>query len=55
MLRTPRPSYKIVKDIVAALEKEREEADSDDGAYLRGSDYYESLDIADDYPEEGDE
>ena len=55
LLRTPRPSYKIVKDILAALEKDREEADDDGGAYLRGSEYYENLDNANDDPEEGEE
>jgi hypothetical protein len=55
LLRTPRPSYKIVKDILAALEKDRDEADDDGGAYLRGSEYYENLDNASDDPEEGEE
>ncbi|MCK6139744.1 hypothetical protein KZW95_07725 [Slackia exigua] len=40
---TPRPGYKVVEGIVAALEKEREEADGDDGAYLRGGGCYESI------------
>lgn len=47
LLRTPRPSYKVVKDILAALEKERGEADGGGGAYLRGSEYYESFDNGD--------
>jgi len=55
LLRTPRPSYKIVKDIVAVLAKEREDSDDDGGAYLRGSEYYENLDNASGNPEEGDE
>ena len=55
LLRTPRPSYKIVKDILAALEKELEEADGDGGAYLRGSEYYENLGNGNDDPEEGEE
>ena len=55
LLRTPRPSYKIVKDIVSALAQERENADDDGGAYLRGSEYYENLGNASDDPEEGEE
>ena len=55
LLRTPRPSYKTVKDILSALEKEREEADDDGGAYLRGSEYYENLDNDNDDPEEDEE
>lgn len=51
LLRTPRPGYKVVKDIVVALEKEREEADGDDGAYLRGSGYYENVGNENDSPE----
>lgn len=53
--RTPRPSCKVVKDILAALEKERDEADDDGGAYLRGSEYYENLENMGDDPEEGEE
>lgn len=55
LLRTPRPSYKIVKDILAALEKEREEADDEGGAYPRGSEYYENLDNANGDPGEDEE
>lgn len=47
LLRTPRPGYKVVKNILAALGKEREEADDGGGAYLRGSEYYESFDNGD--------
>lgn len=55
LLRTPRPSYKVVKDILAALERQREDADDDGGAYLRGSEYYENLGKGSDDPEEGEE
>lgn len=54
LLRTPRPSHKVVKDILAAPEKEREEADDGGGAYLRGSEHYESFDN-DDEPGEDEE
>lgn len=43
LLRTPRPSYKTVKDIISVLAKEYEEADEDSGAYLRGSNYYKGI------------
>lgn len=49
------PSYKIVKDIASALAQERENADDDGGAYLRGSEYYENLGNTSDDPEEGEE
>ena len=55
LLRTPRPSYKVVKDILAALERQREDADDDGGAYLRGSEYYENLGNGSDDPEEDEE
>ena len=48
LLRTPRPSYKTVKDTIAVLAKEHDEADDDDGAYLRGSEYYGNLDNTND-------
>lgn len=44
LLLTPRPSYKIVKAIVADLAKKQAEGNNDDHAYLRGSDYYKSID-----------
>ena len=43
LLRTPRPSYKTVRDTLAALASERRDADEDRGAYLRGGDYYKRL------------
>ena len=46
LLRTPRPGCKAVKDVLAALGKGREEAGGG-GAYLRGSEYYESFDNGD--------
>lgn len=55
LLLTPRPSCKVVKGIVVALEKEREEADGDDGAYLRGGGYYENIGNENDDPEGDDE
>jgi len=42
LLRTPRPSYKIVKDTIAALAAEDADADGG-GAYLRGGEYYSKL------------
>ena len=55
LLRTPRPSYKVVKDIVALLAKAREDSDDDGGAYLRGGEYYRKFDDMDDGPEEDEE
>ena len=52
--RTPRLSHKVAKDILAAPEKEREEAGDGDGAYLRGGEHYESFDN-DDEPGEDEE
>ena len=40
---SPRPSYKTIKSIAAKMAADIPE-DPDDGAYLRGSDYYQSLD-----------
>ena len=54
LLRTPRPSYKTVKDTIAALAKEHDEADGDGGAYLRGGEHYERIDGIGDEPK-GDE
>lgn len=42
-LRTPRPSCKVAKDVLAALEEERGEADGG-GACLRGGECCEGFD-----------
>lgn len=55
LLRTPRPSCKTVKGAIAALAREHDEADGDDGAYLRGGEHYENLGNANDDPEEDEE
>ena len=55
LLLTPRPSHKVVKGIVVALGKEREGADGDDGAYLRGGGCYENIGDENDGPEGDDE
>lgn len=44
---SPRPSYKTVKAIASKMASEAAE-DPDDGAYLRGSDYYQNLGEGDD-------
>ena len=44
---TPRPSYKTIKSVIAKMEASKPE-DPDDGAYLRGNDYYQNLDEGDD-------
>lgn len=46
LLRTPRPGCKAAKDVLAALGKGRGEAGGG-GAYLRGSEHYESFDNGD--------
>lgn len=43
LLRTNRPSYKTVKDIISVLASKHEEQDTDKGAYLRGGDYYKRI------------
>ena len=40
---SPRPSYKMVKSLIAKMAESVPE-NPDDGAYLRGSDYYQNLD-----------
>ena len=44
---SPRPSYKTIKSIIAKMAASAPE-DPDDGAYLRGSDFYQNLDEGDD-------
>lgn len=44
---SPRPSYKTVKSIIGKMAESAPE-DPDDGAYLRGNDYYQNLDEGDD-------
>ncbi len=44
---SPRPSYKTVKSLVAKMAAAVPE-DPDDGAYLRGNDYYQNLSEGDD-------
>lgn len=44
---SPRPSYKTVKSLIAKMAESVPE-DPDDGAYLRGNDYYQSLGEGDD-------
>ena len=39
---SPRPSYKTIKSIAAKMASSVPE-DPDDGAYLRGNDYYQNL------------
>lgn len=48
LLLTPRPSYKTVKAMITDLARDRSEANDDEHAYLRGSDYYRELDGPDD-------
>lgn len=43
---SPRPSYKTVKSLITKMAAEVPE-DPDDGAYLRGSDYYQNLNKGD--------
>jgi hypothetical protein len=44
---SPRPSHKAIKSIIAKMAASAPE-DPDDGAYLRGSDFYQNLDKGDD-------
>lgn len=43
LIYSSRPSYKTVKDLVGALAKQRDEQNDDEGAFLRGNDYYHDL------------
>lgn len=44
---SPRPSYKTIKSLIAKMAADIPE-NPDDGAYLRGNDYYQNLDAGDD-------